>query len=99
MGLKTKLNLALLLIMAIAMAATEFIFYRILQDNARQEILHTAGIMMESAMAIRAYTVEEIRPLLAVQSKRSFRPQTVPAYAAMRYIVGLRKRYPHYTYK
>ncbi len=99
MGLKTKFNIALCLVMALAMGATGYISYRMLQDHARQEILHTAGIMMESAMAIRAYTVSEVRPLLAVQSKRNFLPQTVPAYAAMRNIVGLRKRYPEYTYK
>lgn len=54
---------------------------------------------MESAMAVRQYTVKEVRPLLAVQTKRQFLPQTVPAYAAMRNIHGLRDRYPEYTYK
>lgn len=99
MGLRTKFNLVMLLVSALGMAGIGYIAYDVLQRNARDEILHTAGLMMESAMAVRGYTVNEIRPLLAVQMTREFMPQTVPAYAATRNISGLRERYPEYTYK
>lgn len=99
MGLRTKFNLVMLLVSALGMAGIGYIAYEVLQRNAREEILHTAGLMMESAMAVRGYTVNEIRPLLAVQMTREFMPQTVPAYAATRNIHGLRERYPEYTYK
>lgn len=99
MGLRTKFNLVMLLVSALGMGGIGYIAYEVLQRNAREEILHTAGLMMESASAVRGYTVNEIRPLLAVQMTREFMPQTVPAYAATRNIRGLRERYPEYTYK
>jgi len=99
MGLRTKFNLVMLLVFALGMGGIGLIADEVLQRNAREEILHTAGIMMESAMAVRGYTISEIRPLLEVQMTRDFLPQTVPAYAAMRNVHGLRERYPEYTYK
>lgn len=99
MGLRTKFNLVMLASFILGMTGAGIVSNEVLQHNAREEILHTAGILMESAMAVRSYTVEEVRPLLAVQLKRDFLPQTVPAYAATRNIHNLRKKYPEYTYK
>lgn len=99
MGLRLKFNVILLIAFALGMAGIATVSRAMLEENAREEILHTAGIMMEGAAAIRDYTVSEIRPLLAVQIKREFLPQSVPAYAATTNIRGLRKKYPEYTYK
>ncbi len=99
MGLRTKFNLVMLFVFILGMAGAGLVSNKVLQNNAREEILHTAGIMMESAMAVRSYTIGEIRPLLAVQMKRDFLPQTVPAYAATTNIHKLRTKYPEYTYK
>ncbi|MDH5446044.1 MAG: DUF3365 domain-containing protein [Gammaproteobacteria bacterium] len=99
MGLRTKFNLVMLFVFILGLVGAGLVSNKVLQDNAREEILHTAGIMMESAMAVRKYTIGEIRPLLAVQMKRDFLPQTVPAYAAMTNVQRLREKYPEYTYK
>jgi HAMP domain-containing protein len=99
MGLRTKFNLVILAVFIVGILGTGIVSYEVLQRNAREEILNTAGIIMQSAIAVRAYTVQEIRPLLSVQIKRDFLPQTVPAYAATTNIRNLRKKYPEYTYK
>lgn len=99
MSLRTKFNLVMLAAFLLGMTGAGFVSNEVLQRNAREEILNTAGILMESAMAVRTYTVSEIRPLLSVQIKRNFLPQTVPAYAATTNIQNLRKKYPEYTYK
>jgi HAMP domain-containing protein len=99
MGLRLKFNLIMLLVAALGLTGIGFIAYNVLQRNAREEILHTAGIMMESALSVRNYTTNEIRPLLSKQMQHEFLPVTVPAYAATRNFNGLRKRYPEYTYK
>ena len=99
MGLRFKFNVILLIAFALGMTGIATVSRAMLIENAREEVLHTAGIMMESALAIRDYTVNEIRPLLAVQIKREFLPQTVPAYAATTNIRGMRKKYSEYTYK
>ncbi len=99
MGLRTKFNLIMLAVFSFGMLGAGFASFEVLQRNARIEVLHTAGILLESALAVRTYTVKEVRPLLSVQIKRQFLPQTVPAYAATTNINNLRKKYPEYSYK
>jgi protein-histidine pros-kinase len=99
MKLWLKFNLVFFVAFVVGLAAIGAIANKVLQDNARDEVLHTAGIIMQGAMSIRSYTIEEIRPLLEVQIKRDFLPQTVPAYAATSNVARLRKLYPDYSYK
>ncbi|MGD8783903.1 MAG: DUF3365 domain-containing protein [Thioalkalispiraceae bacterium] len=99
MKLWLKFNLVFFIAFFVGLAAIGAIADKVLQDNAREEVLHTAGIIMQSAMSVRSYTIEEIRPLLEVQIKRNFLPQSVPAYAATSNIARLRKLYPDYSYK
>jgi len=99
MGLRLKFNLVLSLAMLLGLLGAGILGDKILQDNARQEVLEKARIMMESALAVRHYTVNEIKPLLAVQQRRKFLPQTVPAYAAHSYVKTLQGNYPDYSYK
>jgi len=73
--------------------------YNLLQNNARDEIVQNARIMMEAALSTRSYTSNQIRPLLETQMKYLFLPQSVPAYAAAEYFNDLRKKYPEYSYK
>jgi HAMP domain-containing protein len=99
MRLTTKFNLVLLLVFALGLGAAGYVSYTVLHKHAREEVLDHAGMMMEAALAIRGYTVKEIRPLLALQMKRDFLPQTVPSYAATQNFATVRETYPEYTYK
>jgi methyl-accepting chemotaxis protein len=99
MGLRLKFNLVLSLVTLLGLIGSGLISYQILQKNARAEVLEMARMMMESAIAVRSYTVDEIKPLLAVQQRRAFIPQTVPAYAASQYIHLLQKSHSEYSYK
>lgn len=99
MKLTLKFNLVLILVFAIGLAITGWLSWRILQENARKEVIERAGLMMEAALAVRSYTVAEIRPLLALQMTKEFLPQSVPAYAATQSFSKLREKHPEYTYK
>jgi HAMP domain-containing protein len=99
MKLRTKFNLVLGLASVVGIVCSAVLSYYLLQANAREEVLNTARIMMESAIAVRNYTINEIKPLLMVQEKHKFLPQTVPAYSANRYITELQKKNPDYSYK
>jgi len=99
MGLRTKFNLGLLLASLLGLGLAAFSSNTILQNNARDEILQSARFMMESAIAVRGYTVSEIKPLLAIQQRRRFIPQTVPAYAAAEYVHRFQQKHPEYSYK
>lgn len=99
MNLGAKFNLVLIVTFLVGMVAAGYVSNNMLQQNAREEILHTASIIMEGAMAVRSYTVNEVKPLLIPHMQDEFLPQTVPAYAATQNIRGLREKFPEYTYK
>ena len=99
MRLTTKFNLVLLVVFSLGLAAAGYVSYTVLHKHAREEVITNAGMMMEAAFAIRGYTVKEIRPLLALQMKRDFLPQSVPSYAATQNFNAVRETHPEYTYK
>jgi len=99
MKLVVKFNLVFLLVFLIGLAAAGFTSDRLLQANARDEIVLNARLVMEAALATRAYTSTQVGPLLQTQLKYTFLPQSVPAYSATEVFNGLRKAFPDYSYK
>jgi protein-histidine pros-kinase len=94
-----KFNAALLAIFVLGFALASYVSYRVLQANAREEVLQHARIMMEAASSARVYTNTQIKPLLETQLKYRFLPQSVPAFAATEQFADMRKKYPDYSYK
>ncbi|HEY9191436.1 MAG TPA: DUF3365 domain-containing protein [Methyloversatilis sp.] len=99
MGLRLKFNLVLIGVFAIGLAACAVLSHRLLHENARAEVERNARLMMETALAIRSYTVGQIKPHLDPMLAERFLPQTVPAYAATETLNELRKNHPEYAYK
>jgi HAMP domain-containing protein len=99
MKLLLKLNIVLAVVFVVGLAVTYSVANRLLQDNARSEIQGNARIMMESALAVRAYTIKHIKPLLDTQMRYKFLPETVPSFSATEYFNNLRKKFPDYSYK
>src|SRR5215813_1645801 len=99
MGLRLKFNLVLLVVFSLGLAITAYISWTLLQRNAREEVVRNADLMMEAALAIRAYTVDQVRPQLDLQLMRVFLPQSVPAYAATETLSQMKKKYVDYSYK
>ncbi len=98
MGLRLKFNLVLLAVFALGLGITGTVSYELLHKNARDEVLRNAGVMMEAALSMRAYTVGQVRDKLRVVEDE-FLPQGVPAFSASEIMNLLRKKYPDYSYK
>ncbi|MDX1432550.1 MAG: DUF3365 domain-containing protein [Gammaproteobacteria bacterium] len=99
MGIRLKFNLVMILIFVLGFVGAGLVSYRLLQQNARNEIVHSAGFLMDTAIAIRGYTVDQVKPHLVDKLAVQFLPQTVPAFAATETVNALRKKYPEYSYK
>jgi len=99
MKLIWKFNLVLLAIFVLGFAVAGYASWTALRDNARQEVLQNARLMMESALSSRNYTTTQVKPLLEEQLRHTFLPQSVPAYAATEQFNELRKKHPNYAYK
>jgi protein-histidine pros-kinase len=99
MGIRLKFNLVLIAVFLLGFAIAGWTSHELLERNARDEILRNARLMMDTSLAIRGYTVSQVRPHLELQLMRTFLPQSVPAYAATETLSELRKKYPEYGYK
>ena len=99
MGLRLKFNLVLVIVFMAGLAAVGLISRQLLQENAREEVLRNARLMMDTALSVRAYTVEQIKPHLDKQLQEVFLPQTVPAFAATETLHHIQKKYRDYGYK
>jgi protein-histidine pros-kinase len=99
MSLLTKFNVALTAVFALALVPAGWISHSLLQESARTQVIENARIMMETALAVRTYTIQQIQPLLAPHLAETFLPQSVPAYSATEIFNALRKSNPEYTYK
>jgi HAMP domain-containing protein len=97
--LLVRINLALIAVCALAALAMGVTSRSLLQASAKREAFAAAGLMMDSAFAIRAYTATEIRPLLDDKMKTEFRPQSVPSYAATQNFLKIREQHADYSYK
>lgn len=99
MGITAKFNLILITVLGAGFTVIGLTTHRALYNNADHEVLQQAGLMMDSAKAVRRYTIDEISPLLVAANARKFLPQSVPAYAATQSFLQLHKTHPQYTYK
>ncbi len=99
MGLRLKFNIVLVLVFAAGIAVSAAVSHRLLQDNAKDEVLRNAGLMMEAALSIRGYTVKQVKPHLEDKLQQVFLPQSVPAYSATEIFNAMRVKYPDFTYK
>jgi protein-histidine pros-kinase len=99
MKLATKYNLVLISTLSVCFLTVSAITYFVLHKHAKDEVISQAAILMEAGLAMRKYTITEIKPLLALQNKRNFLPQSVPSYAATQNFNALREKHPEYRYK
>jgi Protein of unknown function (DUF3365) len=101
MKLQVKFTLLFIFVFGAGLALTSVFSYRFLQENARQEVLQQARLMLQSAISMRHYTETEIAPLLDTPATRKVRflPQSIPFYAATQGFNLIRRQYPDYAYK
>jgi protein-histidine pros-kinase len=99
MNLTTKINLILAATFLLALSLVGINSYLLTEDNALQQVTDQAELIMQQALAVRSYTVNEIRPLLNQNNDGQFHPQTVPAYSATQTANLLRESRPNYGYK
>ena len=99
MNLLVRINLALGSAFIVSALALGYACSRLLENNARHELLREAALMMDSAVATFAYTSEEILPLLQEPLKSTFLPQSIPFYATTQSFLKLHARHPEYAFK
>ncbi|WP_295990025.1 DUF3365 domain-containing protein [Rugamonas sp.] len=99
LSLAAKFNIVFLTIFGLGFVAASAVTNYLLQQNAREETLQSARVLMQAALAARSYTSSQILPLLETHLKYEFLPQSIPSYAATEHLNQLLKSYPDFSYK
>jgi HAMP domain-containing protein len=100
MKLKLKFNLVMLVVFSVAFATSGYFSHRQLNENARNEVLSNAGVLMETILSARNWAVNEVGPnLREAEEDEGFLMMGVPAYAAEKIMEDVKKRYPDYDYR
>jgi protein-histidine pros-kinase len=98
-GLRAKFNLLLLIVAAVGIAVFAIAANPLVSEIAREEVLQSSRIMMESAAGARKYTSEQIAPILRPAIGQHFYPQSVSAYAAKRNFDVIHAKFPDFSYR
>jgi HAMP domain-containing protein len=99
MKLRAKVNLTLCGAFVVGLVIAAVGSYKVLSDDAIDDSVRDARIMIESASAIRAYTAEQVSPLLQQLMKVQFLPHAIPSFAAQTNFRLVQKKLPEYTYR
>ena len=99
MGLRAKFNLLLLAVAIVGVGLFALAAEPLVNAVAREEVLQSSRIMMESAAGARKYTSEQIAPILKPLIGQHFYPQSVSAYAAKRNFDVIHSKFPDYSYR
>lgn len=99
MGLRTKFNLLLLVVALVGAGLFALAAEPLVDAVAREEVLQSSRIMMESAAGARKYTSEQIAPILKPLIGQHFYPQSVSAYGAKRNFDVIHSKFPDFSYR
>ena len=99
LSLAAKFNIVFLTIFGVGFIAASAVTNYLLLQNAREETLQNARVLMQAASAARSYTSTQIVPLLETRLKYEFLPQSIPSFAATEHLNQLLKSYPDFSYK
>lgn len=94
-----RFNLLFVFVFLAGLLASGFIARKLLYEEVREETVYSALLMMESALAVRGFTIDEVQPLLAATNETSFQAASVPAFAATQTFKRFQKKYPDYQYR
>jgi hypothetical protein len=99
MSIRLKANLILLLLLLVIALPGGWYVHGLVMKQSNDNVVKQAAILMESALAVRSYTIDLIKPQLDPMLGEKFLPQTVPAFAATETFERFRKKFNNFKYK
>jgi protein-histidine pros-kinase len=83
----------------LSVSVAGYISYTLEFRQAQDDIKLKADMLLETALAVRAYTADEVAPALRVTQDSSFHAAQVPSFAAQNIMLRLAKQFPGYVYR
>jgi protein-histidine pros-kinase len=70
MRLLAKFSVIFVAVFGAGLTVSAYLLYQLLQRNAREQVLYNAQLMMQTALAIRTYTQEQVKPAITETMQR-----------------------------
>lgn len=99
MNFRLKVNLILFAVFLVLALPAGWYVNSVVVKQSNEQVVKQAAILMESALAVRSYTIDLIKPTLDPMLEQKFLAQTVPAFAATETFERFRKKFPNFKYK
>ncbi|MEO8103939.1 MAG: DUF3365 domain-containing protein [Betaproteobacteria bacterium] len=99
MSHRLQTNLILIVVFLLLALPAGWYVNGVFMKQSNEHIVKQAAILMESALAVRSYTIDLIKPQLDPMLEQKFLPQTVPAFAATETFERFRKKFTNFKYK
>ena len=100
LNLSTRFTLILAAVFLVGIMIGGTAHWRALQGRAQDEITAQGKLLIEAMNAVRSYTSDNVRPLLAddLDASKEFIPETVPAFSARSVFENFRGQVDFETY-
>ena len=76
MRLLAKFSLIFVVVFGLGLGAAAYLFHGLLQRNAREQVLKNAELMMETALAMRTYTIKQVKPAINASFEQSAKTES-----------------------
>jgi len=76
MRLLAKFSLIFVVVFGLGLGAAAYLFHGLLQRNAREQVLQNAELMMETALAMRTYTIKQVKPAINESFEQSAKTES-----------------------
>ncbi len=99
MRLETRFTGIIGLCFVFGVCTAGYISFRLEARHAREEIKQKADMVLETALAVRAYTADEVAGALRTTDQTDFHAAQVPSFAAQSALRRLSAKLPEYKYR
>lgn len=99
MRLETRFIWIIALCFCFGVSVAGYVSYRLESRQGDEDIKLKADMLLESSLAVRSYTTQDVAPVLSALQSGDFHAAQVPSYAAQGVMRRLAQKFPDYTYR
>lgn len=99
MRIETRFAWIIAFCFCLGVSVAGYISYRLEMRQAQEEINQQAAMLLETALAIRAYTVSDVAPAVRRLPESEFHQAQVPSFAAQTTMRLIEAKFPGFKYR
>ena len=99
MSIETRFTWIITFCFCFGVVIAGYVSYKLEDRQGREEIKLKADMLLQSGLAVRAYTTDEVAPVLRATQGNDFHSAQVPSFAAQNVMRRLAAKFPDYKYR